>query len=145
MAKNILLLNGPNLNLLGTREPGVYGSTTLADVEQMAREQASASGAQLFSFQSNHEGALIDRIHVAREEGIGAIIINPGGLTHTSIVLRDALASVAIPFIEVHVSNVYQRETFRHNSYLSAIASGVICGLGIEGYRLALDYAINKM
>lgn len=145
MAKNLLLINGPNLNLLGTREPEVYGSTTLADVEQAATAQASAAGALLASFQSNHEGALIDRIHQARTEGVDAIIINPGGLTHTSVSLRDALAGVAIPFVEVHISNIHRRETFRHHSYLSDIAVGVICGLGVEGYRTAIDFALKKL
>jgi 3-dehydroquinate dehydratase-2 len=144
MAKNILLMNGPNLNLLGTREPGVYGASTLADVEQAAQAQAAAAGALLSCFQSNHEGALIDRIHAARLEGVDMIVINPGGLTHTSVALRDALAGVAIPFIEVHISNIYQREEFRHHSFLSAIAQGTICGLGIEGYRLAIDFALKK-
>jgi 3-dehydroquinate dehydratase II len=143
MAKHLLLLNGPNLNLLGTREPGIYGSTTLAQVEQAAIEQAAAAGAQLTAFQSNHEGALIDRIHAARDEGVAFIVINPGGLTHTSVALRDALAGVAIPFVEVHISNIYQRESFRHHSYLSAIAKGLISGLGTEGYRFAVDFALK--
>ena len=145
MAKSILLLNGPNLNLLGTREPEVYGSATLADVEHSAGVQALAAGVTLACFQSNHEGALIDRIHAARSEGIDVIIINPGGLTHTSVALRDALAGVAIPFIEVHISNVHRREAFRHHSYLSAIAAGVICGLGIDGYGAALKHAIKNL
>ena len=145
MAKNLLLLNGPNLNLLGTREPEVYGSTTLADIEQAAQAQATAAGASLACFQSNHEGALIDRIHVAKTEHVDAIIINPGGLTHTSIALRDALAAVAIPFVEVHISNVYRREEFRRFSYLSDIASGVVCGLGPTGYQAALDFALKKL
>jgi 3-dehydroquinate dehydratase II len=145
MAKSLLLLNGPNLNLLGTREPEVYGSSTLGDIERAAASQAQAGGAKLASFQSNHEGALIDRIHAAKSEGVDAIVINPGGLTHTSIALRDALSAVAIPFIEVHISNIHQREAFRHHSYLSAIAVGVICGLGIDGYRLAIDYALKKL
>jgi 3-dehydroquinate dehydratase-2 len=144
MAKNLLLLNGPNLNLLGTREPEVYGVHTLADVEQAAQAQAAAAGAQLSCFQSNHEGALIDRIHAARGEGVDAIVINPGGLTHTSVALRDALTGVAIPFIEVHISNIYQREPFRQHSFLSAVAQGTICGLGIDGYRLAIDFALKK-
>jgi 3-dehydroquinate dehydratase II len=144
VAKNILLVNGPNLNLLGTREPAVYGTTTLADVEAAAITQANAGKAFLTTFQSNHEGALIDRIHAARTDKTEAIIINPGGLTHTSIALRDALASVAIPFIEVHISNIHQREAFRHVSYLSDIAVGVICGLGVEGYRLAIDFFLKK-
>lgn len=145
MAKSLLLLNGPNLNLLGSREPEVYGHTTLADVEQAAREQATAAGATLQAFQSNHEGALIDRIHAAKKEGVEAIIINPGGLTHTSVALRDALAGVAIPFVEVHISNVHQRETFRHHSYLSAIAVGVICGLGVQGYPAAIAFALKNL
>lgn len=144
MPQKLLLLNGPNLNLLGTREPQVYGSDTLADVEQAAVAQATAAGASLECFQSNHEGALIDRIHAARTEGIDAIVINPGGLTHTSVALRDALAGVAIPFVEVHISNIYKREEFRHHSYLSSIALGTICGLGIDGYRFAIDFALKK-
>jgi 3-dehydroquinate dehydratase-2 len=143
MAKKLLLLNGPNLNLLGTREPAVYGAATLADIESAATAQVAAAGGTLSCFQSNHEGALIDRIHAAREEGIDAIVINPGGLTHTSVALRDAFAGVAIPFIEVHISNVYQREEFRHHSYLSAIARGTICGLGVDGYRFAIDFALK--
>jgi 3-dehydroquinate dehydratase-2 len=144
MAKKLLLLNGPNLNLLGTREPELYGASTLADIEQLAVAQASAAGAMLYCFQSNHEGALIDRIHAAKAEGIDAIVINPGGLTHTSVALRDALAGVAIPFLEIHISNIYQRESFRHHSFLSAIAQGTICGLGIDGYRLAIDFVLKK-
>src|SRR5690606_1301924 len=145
MAKNLLLLNGPNLNLLGTREPEVYGATTLTEVEQAAAAQAAAIGASLACFQSNHEGALIDRIHAARDEGVDAIIINPGGLTHTSVALRDALAGVAIPFVEVHISNIHQRERFRHHSFLSDIAVGVICGLGVHGYTAAIDFALKKL
>jgi 3-dehydroquinate dehydratase-2 len=145
MAKNLLLLNGPNLNLLGTREPEVYGSTTLADIETAAKAQAASAQAVLTSFQSNHEGALIDRIQAARVEKVDAIIINPGGLTHTSVALRDALAGVAIPFIEVHISNIHKREPFRHKSFLSDIAVGVICGLGTEGYGAAIDFALKKL
>jgi 3-dehydroquinate dehydratase-2 len=145
MAKKLLLVNGPNLNMLGTREPEVYGSTTLADIEQAAAAQAAAAGAVLASFQSNHEGALIDRIQQARQEGVDAIVINPGGLTHTSVALRDALAAVDIPFVEVHISNIHKREAFRHHSYLSGIAVGVICGLGVEGYRAAIDFALKKL
>jgi 3-dehydroquinate dehydratase-2 len=144
MAKKLLLLNGPNLNLLGTREPAVYGTTTLADIEQAAQAQAAAAGATLTCFQSNHEGALIDRIHAARAEGVDAIVINPGGLTHTSVALRDALAGVAIPFVEVHLSNIYQREAFRHHSFLSAVARGTICGLGADGYRYAIDFTLKE-
>jgi 3-dehydroquinate dehydratase-2 len=143
MAKKLLLLNGPNLNLLGTREPAVYGAATLADIESAATAQAEAAGGSLSCFQSNHEGALIDRIHAAATQGVDAVVINPGGLTHTSVALRDALAAVAIPFIEVHISNIYQREEFRHHSYLSALARGTICGLGIDGYRFAIDFALK--
>lgn len=145
MAKNILLLNGPNLNLLGSREPEVYGPSTLADVERAALEQASQAGAKLTAFQSNHEGALIDCIQAAKKDGIDAIVINPGGLTHSSVSLRDALAAVAIPFVEVHVSNIHQRESFRHHSYLSGIAAGVICGLGIDGYTAAIAFSLKKL
>jgi 3-dehydroquinate dehydratase-2 len=144
MAKNILLLNGPNLNLLGSREPQVYGKTTLQDVEKAAAAQVLAAGAQLSCLQSNHEGVLIDRIHAAKQENIDFIVINPGGFTHTSVALRDALAGVAIPFIELHISNVHQREEFRQHSFLSDIAQGVICGLGVDGYRLAIDFALRK-
>ena len=144
MAKKLLLLNGPNLNLLGTREPAVYGATTLADIEQDATAQAREAGAEIVCFQSNHEGALIDRIHAARQEGVNAIVINPGGLTHTSVALRDALAGVDIPFVEVHISNIYKREEFRHHSFLSAIALGTICGLGADGYRFAIDFALKQ-
>jgi len=145
MASNLLLLNGPNLNLLGSREPEVYGTETLADIVDAAQKQAAAAGAKLTSFQSNHEGELIDRIQQAKTEGVDAIVINPGGLTHTSIALRDALSGVAIPFVEVHISNIHQREAFRHHSFLSAIAVGVICGLGTHGYRSAIDFAIKTL
>lgn len=143
MAKNILLLNGPNLNLLGTREPDVYGKTILDDIVASARLQVEASGGIFASFQSNHEGALIDRIHQARNQNIDAIVINPGGLTHTSVSLRDALSGVAIPFYEVHISNIHQREPFRHHSFLSSIAKGVICGFGVDGYRMAIEHALK--
>ena len=145
MSKNILLINGPNLNLLGTREPEVYGSETLNDIERAAEAQAAAAGARLNCFQSNHEGALIDRIHLARKDGVDAIVINPGGLTHTSVALRDALAAVAIPFVEVHISNVHRREPFRHHSFLSEIAVGIICGLGTEGYRAAIEFSLKRL
>jgi 3-dehydroquinate dehydratase-2 len=145
MAKKLLLLNGPNLNLLGSREPEVYGATTLAEIEQAAIAQAQAAGAELACLQSNHEGDLIDRIQAAKAEGVDAIVINPGGLTHTSVALRDALAGVAIPFMEVHISNIYKRESFRHHSYLSELAAGVVCGLGPDGYRISIEFAIKKL
>ena len=145
MAKKLLLLNGPNLNLLGSREPEVYGATTLAEIEQAAIAQAQAAGAELACLQSNHEGDLIDRIQAAKAQGVQAIVINPGGLTHTSVALRDALAGVAIPFVEVHISNIYKRESFRHHSYLSELAAGVVCGLGPDGYRISIEFAIKKL
>lgn len=145
MAKHLLLINGPNLNLLGTREPDVYGSTTLAEIEREAIAQAQKAGATLSVFQSNHEGELIDRIHAAHNESIDSIVINPGGLTHTSVALRDALAGVGIPFIEVHISNIHRREDFRHHSYLSELAAGVVCGLGTHGYRYAIDHALTGL
>ena len=141
----ILLLNGPNLNLLGTREPQVYGRETLADVEAMMQTIGAARSASVECFQSNHEGVLIDRIHAARLDGTGCIVINPGGLTHTSVALRDALAGVAIPFIEVHVSNVHKREVFRQHSFLSEIAAGVIVGFGVSGYAMAVNAAIDRL
>ncbi len=141
----LLLLNGPNLNLLGSREPQIYGHTTLAQIEQELTEQASAAGHQLQCLQSNAEHVLIDRIHAARMDGARFIVINPGAFTHTSIALRDALAGVAIPFIEVHLSNVHAREAFRQRSYLSDIAVGVITGLGVDSYRLGLDAAMRRV
>ncbi len=141
----LLVLHGPNLNLLGTREPEVYGRDTLADIDARLLAQAAAAGQSLDSFQSNHEGALVDRIHEARLDGTRFIIINPGAFTHTSIALRDALAGVAIPFIEVHLSNVHRREPFRHHSYLADVAMGVICGLGAQGYELALQAALARL
>jgi 3-dehydroquinate dehydratase-2 len=140
----ILVVHGPNLNLLGTREPEHYGHVTLADINLALARLAEGANVDLESFQSNHEGALIERIHAAREQGVGAIIINPAGYTHTSVALRDALAAVAIPFIEVHLSNVHARESFRHQSYFSDLALGVISGLGHEGYVLALEYLLNR-
>lgn len=144
MAK-ILVLNGPNLNLLGTREPLLYGDSTLADVEAMVTKLGEDRGVTVGCFQSNHEGALIERIHAARLDGTGFIVINPGGLAHTSVALRDALAGVAIPFIEVHVSNVYKREPFRHHSFLAAAAAGVIVGFGAAGYGMAVNAAIDRL
>ncbi|AGW91933.1 3-dehydroquinate dehydratase [Ralstonia pickettii DTP0602] len=142
--RKVLVLHGPNLNLLGTREPETYGHTTLADIEAALAERATKAGISLASFQSNHEGALVDRIHAARAEGVDFIVINPAAYTHTSVALRDALAGVAIPFVEVHLSNVHRRESFRHHSYFSDVAVGVICGLGWQGYLLALDYALAQ-
>ena len=141
----ILVVHGPNLNLLGTREPDHYGHVTLADINLALARLAEGAGVDLESFQSNHEGALIERIHAAGEQGVRAIIINPAAYTHTSVALRDALAAVAIPFIEVHRSNVHAREPFRHHSYFSDLALGVISGLGHEGYLLALEYLLNRV
>jgi 3-dehydroquinate dehydratase II len=140
----ILVLHGPNLNLLGTREPGVYGAATLDQINADLVQIAADNGATLKTFQSNHEGVLIDRVQAARGDGTQFIIINPAALTHTSVGLRDALAAVALPFIEVHLSNIHQREPFRHHSYFSALAVGVICGLGANGYRLALQHALGS-
>lgn len=144
MAK-ILLLNGPNLNLLGKREPGHYGSSTLAEIENRLTGLAQQQQTTLLCYQNNTEGALVDRIHQAMDEGVAFILINPGAYTHTSIALRDALLGVAIPFIEIHLSNVHRREPFRHHSYLSDIAEGVILGLGAVGYELALMAAIKRL
>jgi 3-dehydroquinate dehydratase-2 len=140
----ILVLHGPNLNLLGSREPGVYGTHTLEQINADLAQFAAAAGAGLKTFQSNHEGVLIDRVQAARTDGSDFIIINPAALTHTSVGLRDALAAVSLPFIEVHLSNIHQREAFRHHSYFSELAVGVICGLGADGYRLALDHALRR-
>ena len=136
--RQVLVLHGPNLNLLGTREPQTYGTTTLADVDAALGQRAAAAGIGLATFQSNHEGALIDRIHAAREQGVDFIIINPAAYTHTSVALRDALAGVARPYVEVHLSNVFARERFRHRSHLAAGAVGVVCGFGADSYRLGL-------
>ncbi len=140
--RRILVLHGPNLNLLGTREPDIYGRETLADINRKLAIAAAASGAQLESFQSNHEGVLIDRVHAAKVQKTDWIIINPAGYTHTSIALRDALSGVGIPFIEVHLSNIHARESFRHHSYFSDIASGTIVGLGSRGYFAALQHIL---
>jgi len=142
---DVLLLNGPNLNLLGTREPEIYGHTTLAEIETLARERATAAGLSLDCFQSNYEGALLDRLHAARDDGTRFVVVNPGAFTHTSIALRDAFQAVAIPFVEVHISNVFAREPFRQHSYLSDIAVGVICGVGAQGYELALEVAVRRL
>ena len=143
LTRRLLLVNGPNLNLLGTREPSVYGSDTLADVERLAGETAAAAGWEVRSVQSNHEGVLIDAIHAARSDCAG-IVINPGGLTHTSVALRDALSGVDLPVAEVHISNVHRREEFRHHSYVSGIADVVIAGAGINGYAYAVRQLISR-
>lgn len=145
MSSTILVIHGPNLNLLGKREPEVYGHLTLDDINHQLIQQAQESSIQLETFQSNWEGAIVDRIHQAQIDGIKFIIINPAALTHTSVAVRDALLGVAIPFIEVHLSNVHARETFRHHSYLSDKAVGVICGLGAQGYSFALTHAVQKI
>jgi 3-dehydroquinate dehydratase-2 len=142
---SILVIQGPNLNLLGTREPEVYGKTTLEDIHRKLADLAKAQSVDLDTYQSNHEGELIDRIQKAKLDGVDFIIINPGAFTHTSVALRDVLAGVAIPFTEVHLSNIHQREEFRKHSYLSDIATGVICGLGAIGYELALQAAITRL
>ena len=145
MGSTILVIHGPNLNLLGMREPEVYGHLTLDDINQKLIAQAQNASLSLDTFQSNWEGAIVDRIHQAQKEGVQFIIINPAALTHTSVAVRDALLGVAIPFIEVHLSNVHAREAFRHHSYLSDKAVGVICGLGAKGYSAALEFAIDKI
>jgi 3-dehydroquinate dehydratase-2 len=141
----VLVLHGPNLNLLGTREPQHYGSVTLADINLALARRAEIAEVDLESFQTNHEGALIERIHAAKMQEVRYIIINPAAWTHTSVAVRDALVAVSIPFIEVHLSNVHAREAFRHHSYFSDLAVGVICGLGHQGYLLALEYLLNKL
>ncbi|MBH9553227.1 type II 3-dehydroquinate dehydratase [Inhella gelatinilytica] len=141
----MLVVHGPNLNLLGTREPEVYGRQTLADIDERLARLAQQAGVALSSFQSNHEGALVDRIQAAGHDGTRFIVINPAAYTHTSVALRDALAGVALPFIEVHLSNIHRREPFRHHSYLSDQAVGVICGLGAQGYELALQAALVRL
>ncbi|WP_018650733.1 type II 3-dehydroquinate dehydratase [Actinobacillus capsulatus] len=142
--KKILLLNGPNLNMLGKREPHIYGSQTLADIEQHLQQSAQAQGYKLDYFQANGEEPLINRIHQAFQN-TDFIIINPGAFTHTSVAIRDALLAVSIPFVEIHLSNVHAREPFRHHSYLSDVAKGVICGLGAKGYDYALNFAISEL
>lgn len=144
MAHSILILNGPNLNLLGTRQPEVYGATTLADIEQRCHDHAGSIGAKVTFAQSNHEGVLVDAIHAARGAQDG-IILNAGAYTHTSIALMDAIASVAVPTIELHLSNVHARESFRHQSYIAKVAIGLICGFGAQGYILAMDAMVGKL
>jgi 3-dehydroquinate dehydratase-2 len=139
----ILVLHGPNLNLLGEREPGVYGHTTLAEINQRLEQEARDRGHHLLHVQSNAEYELVERVQDARHEGVNFILINPAAFTHTSVALRDALAAVDIPFIEIHLSNVHAREAFRHKSYFSDLAEGVICGLGPQGYELGLQAALR--
>ena len=143
--KRVLVLNGPNLNLLGTREPGIYGSTTLAQITAKLTKMAEDAGVKLDVYQSNIEGELINRIHAAIGEGVGFIIINPAGYTHTSVAIRDALSAVKIPAIEVHISNIHTREPFRSHSYISGVALGVIAGFGPQSYELALHYALSRL
>ncbi len=142
MTSTIWVLHGPNLNLLGTREPGIYGHTRLDDINQAAVQLGKEHGVQIDCFQSNHEGVLIDQIHQAKAAGVQFIIINPAAFTHTSVAIRDALAGVDVPFIEVHLTNVHKREAFRHHSYFSDVAVAVIAGLGPEGYLAAIRHAI---
>ena len=144
MAK-LLVLHGPNLNLLGSREPAVYGHTSLAEIDQGLNAQATAAGHQLESLQSNAEHELVNRVQATRNDGTAFILINPAAFTHTSVALRDALAAVALPFIEIHLSNPHTREAFRHHSYFSDLAVGVVCGFGPDSYRYALDAAIKKL
>ncbi|PWN96550.1 catabolic 3-dehydroquinase [Tilletiopsis washingtonensis] len=144
-ARSILLINGPNLNLLGTREPEKYGSDTLETIEGRARAQCESMGIKFDAFQSNHEGALLDRIHAARLDGTEAVIINAGAYTHTSVALRDALLSIECPFIELHISNTHAREEFRHKSYLCDKASAVILGFGTYGYTAAIDHCARNL
>ena len=141
----ILVLHGPNLNLLGTREPEIYGHTTLAEIDRLLGERAAAAGHALVAFQSNAEHALVERIQAARTDGTAFVLINPAAYTHTSVALRDALAAVALPFIEVHLSNPHAREPFRRNSYFSDLAVGVVCGFGADSYLYALDAALTRL
>ncbi|MFZ5560068.1 MAG: type II 3-dehydroquinate dehydratase [Pseudomonadota bacterium] len=141
----ILALHGPNLNLLGSREPGIYGADTLDDINARLERRAQQAGVAFASLQSNHEGQLVDRIQAARSDGTAFILLNPGAYTHTSIALRDALLGVAIPFVEIHLSNVHAREEFRRHSFFSDIAVGLICGLGAQGYEFALEFALKRL
>ena len=142
--RRILILHGPNLDMLGTREPAIYGKESLKSINERLSRMARLEGAVLEVFQSNHEGALIERVHEAKKKRISWIIVNPAGLTHTSVALRDALAAVEIPFLEVHLSNIYSREPFRRHSYFSDLAAGTICGLGSRGYDFALQFALRS-
>jgi 3-dehydroquinate dehydratase-2 len=143
--KSVLVLNGPNLNLLGTREPDLYGRETLAVINRRLEATAKAAGIRLESFQTNHEGVMVDRVQQAREEGVGFILLNPAAFTYSSVALRDALTAVRIPFIEVHLSNIHAREPWRADSYFTAVAVGSVLGLGGLGYDLALEYAIARL
>ncbi len=141
----ILVLNGPNLNLLGQREPEVYGTQTLSDLETRCRGWGEEVGVRVVCRQSNHEGVLIDLLHGAAGEGVGGVVVNPGGLTHTSVALRDAVAGTALPTVEVHISNIYAREPFRHHSYLSAVCLGTVAGLGLNGYGAAIRFLAERL
>ncbi len=142
---SVLVLHGPNLNLLGTREPQIYGSTTLDQINEDLVKFAADRGVLLQTFQSNHEGALVDRIQQARGDGTDFIVINPAAFTHTSVAIRDAIAAIALPFVEVHLSNVHRREAFRHHSYFSDLAEAVMAGFGPAGYRYAVDFALSRL
>ena len=144
-SRSVLVVHGPNLNLLGSREPAIYGRETLVDIDRRLVAEGRRQGIAVSTFQSNHEGAIVDRIQDARPDGTAFIIINPGAFTHTSVAIRDALASVAIPFIEVHLSNIHAREAFRHRSFVSDIAVGTIAGLGSRGYDFALAFACARL
>ena len=144
-SRRVLVLHGPNLNMLGTRDPEIYGHLTLADIDARLKVRALELGVALDCFQSNHEGELVTRIQNARAENTDFILINPAAYTHTSVAIRDALAAVGIPFVEIHLSNVHAREAFRHHSYMSDIATGVICGLGAYGYEAALEFALRRL
>jgi len=143
--KSVLVLNGPNLNLLGTREPKLYGKDTLAMINRRLETKAKAAGVSIASFQSNHEGVLVDRIQQAKRDGVGFILINPAGFSYSSVAIRDALTAVQIPFIEVHLSNIHAREPWRAHTHFTAVAVGSVLGLGSQGYELALDYAIARL
>jgi 3-dehydroquinate dehydratase-2 len=144
-SKSVLVLNGPNLNLLGTREPKLYGKDTLADINRRLQAKAKAAGVGIECFQSNHEGVLVDRIQQAKRDGVGFILLNPAGYSYSSVAMRDALTAVQIPFIEVHLSNIHAREPWRAHTHFTAVAVGSVLGLGAQGYELALDYAIRQL